>query len=136
MDAIYTEWQNPEKTIICITLHDGWSWDDLYDALDKVKHMAVTVPHNNLGLIFNMEDTSYHPSGVDKHLGRIISNIHPNVIYFLMVGTNFWLTGIHRVMVEVNTELAEYYRLMPTLDEAHRFLKNKLSVYANARSRK
>jgi len=132
MTAIDTNWHNNEKTIIQMTLQDGWTWDNLYDALNTVKRMAVSVPHNNLGLIFNMEDTSYHPSGVDKHLSRIINNIHPNVIYFMMVGTNFWLTGIHHVMVDVNKELAEYHRLMPTLDEAYRFLNKKLSGYAKS----
>lgn len=133
MNAITTQWDNQEKTVILLTITDGWVWDDLYDALNTVKQMAVSVPQTDLGLIFNMERTSYHPIGVDKHLKRVLANIHPNVMYFMMVGTNIWLTGIHQVMTEVNVELAETHRLVPTLEEAHRFLDNNLSNVAKLR---
>lgn len=133
MTAITTQWDNQEKTVIQITITDGWVWDDLYNALNIVKQMSVSVPQAPLGLIFNMERTSYHPIGVDKHLKRVLDNVHPNIVYFMMVGTNIWLTGVHKVMTEVNSELAESYRLVPTLEEARRFLNHRLTDVAKLR---
>lgn len=43
--SINVSWENQSKTAVQVTLQRGWSWDELYQAIEQADALITSVPH-------------------------------------------------------------------------------------------
>jgi hypothetical protein len=65
--SITIQWDNQEKTILCLGFVQPWTWAELANIDKEVLHLAASVPHS-ISMIVNLSEAGLLPNDA---LGRI-----------------------------------------------------------------
>jgi hypothetical protein len=120
MAAITTAWDDDEKTILRVTYHLGWSWDDLEGNLTIEEEMLNSVDHK-VDVIADFRGTRLPPGAISR-LPKIAQSppyTHPNSGAVVMVGSPAFMREVVGVYKRVYGQAAKL-RMVHDLDEARR----------------
>ncbi len=125
MANITTEWDNAKKTIMRVTYHPGWTWDDLKANLPLEEQMLDSVEHP-VDVIADFRGTQL-PPGAFTQLPVIAKSppyVHPNSGNVVMVGSPDFMAEVVDVYKRVYGQAAKLV-MVHTLEEARELLQEK-----------
>lgn len=120
--AITQVWDNPEKTVICVTYGADWSWEEMYTNAPLAGAMLDSVNHT----VHSIQDMSNAPSVPNGGMGSIkhfpnISKMpmmtHPNAGLMVFVGSSKLVGMLTGALAKAFN--LEHVRFATTLDEAY-----------------
>ena len=115
--GIQVLWDNPEKTIIRYDFSDSWTWDEFYQVRVEGNNMAESVSHPVVALI-NLQGQVSLASGALVQGKRIARTKPENISMQVIVSTNGLIKSLFPVFTRLNPNLANSYRVVPTLEAA------------------
>lgn len=115
--GIQVLWDNPEKTIIRYDFSDPWTWDEFYQVRVEGNNMAESVSHPVVALI-NLQGQVSLASGALVQGKRIARTKPENISMQVIVSTNGLIKSLFPVFARLNPNLANSYRVVPTLEAA------------------
>jgi hypothetical protein len=125
MANITTEWDNDEKTIMRMTYHPGWSWDDLEGNLIVEEEMLNSVNYK-VDVIADFRGTQLPPGAISR-LPKIAQSppyTHPNSGAMVMVGSPAFMNEVVGVYKRVYGQAAKLV-MVHDLDEARALIAQK-----------
>jgi hypothetical protein len=125
MANLTTEWDNDEKTIMRVTYHAGWSWDDLEANLIIEAQMLDSVDHK-VDVIADFRGTQLPPGAISR-LPKIAQSppyTHPNSGAMVMVGSPAFMKEVVGVYKRVYGQAAKL-TMVHDLDEARAIIVQK-----------
>jgi hypothetical protein len=125
MANITTEWDDDEKTILRVTYHFGWSWDDLEGNLTIEEELLDSVDHK-VDVIADFRGTQLPPGAISR-LPKIAQSppyTHPNSGAMVMVGSPAFMKEVVGVYKRVYGQAAKL-TMVSDLDEARALIAQK-----------
>jgi hypothetical protein len=125
MANITTEWDDDEKTILRVTYHLGWSWDDLEGNLTIEEELLDSVDHK-VDVIADFRGTQLPPGAISR-LPKIAQSppyTHPNSGAMVMVGSPAFMKEVVGVYKRVYGQAAKL-TMVSDLDEARALIAQK-----------
>jgi hypothetical protein len=125
MANLTTEWDNDDKTIMRVTYHAGWSWDDLEANLIIEAQMLDSVDHK-VDVIADFRGTQLPPGAISR-LPKIAQSppyTHPNSGAMVMVGSPAFMKEVVGVYKRVYGQAAKL-TMVHDLDEARVIILQK-----------
>jgi hypothetical protein len=116
---IDTEWDNDQKTVMRVTYHTDWTWDDLVHNLPTEKAFLDSVNHR-VDVIADFRNTELPPGAV-SHLPRIANSppyTHANAGMVVMVGSPFFMEEVVDIYRKVYGQAAQKLHLVASVEAA------------------
>lgn len=91
-------WQDAEKTILVCEVHDAWTWNDAYAALEELNQSSTGVNHGVYTIFHFIESASALPKGsAIPNLKNLINTDKPNDQLTFFVGFSRLLEGLMNI---------------------------------------
>src|SRR3954469_24027639 len=101
MMHISLNWDNDiEKTILRLTMHDGWTWDDMFQ-INPVSLMLMRDADHTVYMLVDMTQTRDLPSGVMAYAADLLPKFPPNLGLVLVVTQQALAQGMVNVLRSV-----------------------------------
>jgi hypothetical protein len=125
--TILVNWDNAEKTTILYTIHGRWTWEDLYDALDKGRGMMDSVSHEKVDFIVDMSDCKLLPDNALSNFARMTNKPHPKNGRMVMVGATTFVRALLNMLGRYQgaNDNAKAVKAVPSVEEA----RNVIAAY-------
>ena len=125
--TIHVKWANLEKTAIHLELERGWSWDDLYKAIQGADDLLTSVPHK-VDLIIDIS----HAGGIPGDFMRVAGDVfasgkaRSNEGKKIVVGAGWVIKGAYNTFLKVyGSQLKNRpFIFASSMDEAKTMLSN------------
>lgn len=117
--TIAVDWHNPEKTILCYSCHDTWTWDALRIALDSAFHLIDSVNHSIMVLV-DMRHSSGTPAISASGLRMVAYSPavnHPNVQQIVVVGGSPLVRAMYDIFSRLYPQAAAQYRFADSIEQ-------------------
>jgi hypothetical protein len=125
MDSkITVEWGNPEKTILLIKMHLGWTWGDMYQAAKEGEELVAIVGHP-VCTIADFSEANQIPPRALTHIKNMNRPAHKNQTKLAIVGLNL----VGKSMINIFIQLYGAFvsgaeiKLVSTIEEAYEFFQ-------------
>jgi hypothetical protein len=115
--AIKVTWVNSEKTIAQYNFEGRWTWDDLYHAVQEIKTMLDSVPHQ-VDIVIDLRNNQSVPPGTLIHLRSITLAASPNWGMGVFVGVNGFIRTLLTTFVKVYPKLGGRYAIVESPEAA------------------
>lgn len=122
MKHIIAAWGNEERTILWVQFQHGWTWDDLYEAIETTYAMTETVNHN-IDLLVDFRAGERVPQGAFAQFHRMKGVQHPRWAFHVMLARSNFIGVLLDVFSKVAPQLQ--YRVVSTAEEAHTILSKR-----------
>jgi hypothetical protein len=116
--SITAIWDNPEQTILRYTFRENWTWDELFEAIEKGRAMQDGVQHR-VDIILDMSRGIKMPGGAIAQFKRVAGVMHPNTGIRVMVTQDRAVLALFDVFARLYRTAAERYRITRTLESAY-----------------
>ena len=124
---VTVEWDNPEKTIMRMSMIGRWTWDEAYEAQVKGDQMINEAAHP-VGAIIDVRESSGIPLSAMANARGMTQkqNSYTRVTVFL--GANPFFLSLWNVFRKVYGALhkSQSYTFVTTLEDAHKFINDNL----------
>jgi hypothetical protein len=118
---LITEWDNADKTILRVTYHPGWTWDDL-QANGPIEREFLDSVEHKVDVIADFRGTQLPPNAIVR-LPQIAASppyTHPNSGLMVMVGSPAFMDEVVSVYRRVYGAKARKLHVLPDLESARR----------------
>jgi hypothetical protein len=105
--SIQAAWDNDSKTIVSLTYHQPWNWEELEVATVQINALLDSV-NCPVDVIIDVREGGQPPSGALDRFRKALRNDHPNIRHVIFVGNKDVVTGFLEIIFRV------YGRLSPT----------------------
>jgi hypothetical protein len=120
-------WNNDEQTVMLVEIQGAWTWDDMYDALHKVKKVSDKSPVV-LGAILDLTRGATFPGGTPfnattlGHGKRVLKMGEGGSGPIAVVGAAPFFRKVFSVFLSMDREKLGHIRFVDTLAEAEAFM--------------
>ena len=76
--AVTVAWDDQAQTVICVTFHQHWSWDDALTARTETVSMIEQVDHQ-VSLMICWDNENWMPADYQQNLLSILDDPHPSL---------------------------------------------------------
>lgn len=123
MANISTVWDNDEHTILRVTDHKGWTWDDLEANLPIEQQMLDSVDHR-VDVIADFRGTRLPPGAITRLpvIAQSPPYTHENSGRVVMVGSPSFMKEVVDVYKHVYGQAAKL-TMLETVEAAREFLR-------------
>ena len=120
---ILAEWGNEEKTIVRWTPQGRWTWEDVYEANERVMTMLDDVPYP-VGHIADLQGSELMPPGAIKHLRYLFSQKRRESDFVIIVGASTVVRALFQFLYNLPLPLFQESRMImvSAMDEAYRVI--------------
>jgi hypothetical protein len=100
--AIQVQWANPEQTAIHLKMERGWTWDDLYGAIQRSDDLLTSVPHR-VDLIIDISAAGGIPRDFMRVAGDVFASgeARSNEGKKIVVGAGWLIKGAYNTFLKV-----------------------------------
>jgi len=112
-------WADQEKTIVQYTFTDKWTWAEFYPALQQALEMETSVTHR-VDVIVDMRNSPIIPSNALSNIKIIANKQPPNLRLSVLVSANALVSTLLNLAGRLNQNIARDYRMVATMEEAHK----------------
>ena len=125
MSKITTEWDNDEHTIMRVTYHPNWTWDDM-EANTKVEEEFMNTVNHKTDTIADFRGTRLPPGAIGRlpKIAKSPSYMHENSGEVIMVGSPAFMSEVVAVYKRVYGQAARL-TMVSNLDEARAMIAEK-----------
>ena len=124
--SIQVAWGNPEQTVIHLEFQRGWTWDDLYAAIQAADQMIIGAPYT-VDLVIDIHKAGGLPRDFMRVAGDIFASgdARPNEGQKIVVGASWLIQTAYNTFLKVygNHLQNRPFRFAATMDEAYTLLK-------------
>ncbi|MEZ4670324.1 MAG: hypothetical protein R3E39_20650 [Anaerolineae bacterium] len=118
-----SEWLDSQKSIICCTGTNTWSWGEYHKALDEIVILAKTTDHR-VDLIIARGENSRPPKGSQMpHFQRATRIMPSNVSLITVTGANLLARTIVNIFTKLNPSTGPKVILVESVDDAVTYIK-------------
>lgn len=130
---IIIEWDNPEKTIVRMTMMGIWTWDDAYHGADKGYAMLESVDYE-VGIIIDLTQSHHIPDHAITNAQAMIKRRHPRTGLTVFVRASTFFTSMWNIFNRVYAALARKQNSVfaNSLDEAREILAKMYPLTAKS----
>ena len=120
-------WNNDEQTVMLVEIQGAWTWDDMYDALYKVKRITDKSPIV-LGAILDLTHGAPFPGGSPfnsttfGHGKRVLKMGEGGTGPIAVVGAAPFFRKVFGVFLSMDREKLSHICFVDTLAEAEAFM--------------
>lgn len=120
-------WDNDEQTVMLVEIQGKWTWDDMYDALYKVKRISDK-SSVVLGAIIDLSHGATFPGGSPfsvtsyGHGKRVLKMGEGGTGPIAVVGAAPFFRKVFGVLLSLDPEKLSHIRFVDTLEEAEAFM--------------
>jgi ABC-type glycerol-3-phosphate transport system substrate-binding protein len=120
-------WDNDEQTVILVEMQGKWTWDEMYEALQKVKRITDRSPVV-LGAILDLTHGASFPGGSPfnattyGHGQRVLKMGEGGTGPIAVVGANPFFRKVFEVFLSMDRDKLAHIRFVDTLEEAGAFM--------------
>jgi hypothetical protein len=125
-------WDNDERTVMLIEVEGGYSWDDLYDVLRKIKKVTDNAPYT-IGAILDVTRGATIPGGklftqtTLDHARNMLKMGEGGTGPVVIVGANSFIRLVFSTFYNLDRKALGNVQFAATPDEARAILAEKLS---------
>ncbi|MEO8612206.1 MAG: hypothetical protein ABI690_30205 [Chloroflexota bacterium] len=119
--GVQVVWDNPEKTIILMTVAGHWEWEAFKAVVNLCNEMIESVPYH-VHFILDRQGGHWTPGNFSEHTGDIISMFTPNDGYRVIVGENPLTKERFYNYGTLNGGTGFKFRYMNSVEDARAFL--------------
>jgi len=116
--TIIPKWDNDEKTIINISFHDTWTWEEHQICVTTGNEMLASVDYI-VDFIIDFRDSSTIPPGALRVGRQLQMQALPNEGISVLVGTSPLLHALFRSFITLYPRVSLRYFVVNTLEEAY-----------------
>lgn len=122
-------WDNDEQTVMLAEVQGAWTWDDMYDALYKVKRITDRSPVV-LGAIIDLRGAGFpggspFSSATYGHGKRVLKLGEGGSGPIAVVGAAPFLRKVFSLFLSLDREKLGHIRFVDTLEEAEAFMSTQ-----------
>jgi len=118
---ISVTWDNPEKTVICFTFEERWTWDEYHAAADRISEMVNSVNHR-VDLIIDFR-TGYVPDNAIKQVESGSPLFwHPQAGFGVLVGVKGFIRSLLMLFTQVYPGHTQWLILAANVEDARAIL--------------
>ena len=130
MIGIQTNWDDSEKTVLCMSIGDYWDWDDFHAAINAISAMMLEVTHQ-VDVVTLMRPTTALPDGSGMYIIRnALVRMPRNAGIHVMVGGNVLLNCTLRMIANSHACMTGRFFQTRSLGEAYRTIaRNRPELY-------
>jgi hypothetical protein len=120
---ITVEWDNPEKTVIRMSMIGTWTWDEAYTRASEGYALLESVDYE-VGIIIDMTQSHHVPDRAISNAQAMIRRRHPRTGLTVFVRANTLFTTMWNIFSRIYTALAKKQNSVfaDTLEDARAIL--------------
>lgn len=122
--TVRVDWDDPDQSILLYTLGCRWTWDEMYEAVDKGIAMTSTVPHK-FCIIVDYQSSQGLPPGAINQFGRITRLMNPQIELVIIAGGGTLLLSLFNLFLLLSGNNAPKYCWVSDLDKAYSMLAER-----------
>ena len=128
---VIVEWDDPEKTIIRMSMVGRWTWDEAYEAQVRGDEMILEVKHA-VGAIIDLRESTSIPLAAMANARSMNQKQNPYTKVTVFLGANPFFVSLWNVFKKVYGALqkSQSYTFVNTLEEGHTFIRTELARLA------
>ena len=120
---IELDWDDPEKTIICYTFHDPWTWDEYY-ATNPKRDKMFSETDQVIDIILDFRKGKQLPPKAMTHMLKVGTWDSPQRGAVIVVGVHSMLELLANIMNSLYPQTtSKAPRPARDLDHAHKLIK-------------
>jgi hypothetical protein len=129
-------WDNDERTVMLIEVEGGYSWDDLYETLRKIKKVTDNAPCT-IGAILDVSRGATIPGGklytqtALDHARNMLKMGEGGTGPVVIVGANSFIRLVFSTFYNLDRKALGNVQFAATTDEARASLVEKLNEQSN-----
>ena len=129
MSNIFIGWDNPEHTVVRLTLHPGWNWPELYEVNKSITEMMSSTNQTVHLLIDTSQINSIPMGGVITHARNILGAYPPNCDMSILVTRNMLFQRLGSIFQSTfRTDLGKHLHTVSSVEDAYRLIQRKPSA--------
>jgi len=117
-------WDNDQHTAVRLTLHDSWTWEELYIINQEIIKLMSSTP-DTVHLVIDYTQTGTIPvGGVIMHARNILSAYPPNCDLLIMVTRNMLIQRLTTVFqATFQSGIGKRVRSVTNFEDAQRLIE-------------
>lgn len=128
--GITVKWDNQDKSILLVTYHDPWTWEDFYPAMQQAEHMILKTKRPIRGVITDFTHSRSIPANAFPHFKAVITGLRgsqegPLLIMVDLHGGWQAISNVFRLMYPTLWQRVQH---AGNLTEARALLLNKQAL--------
>ena len=122
--TVRVDWDDHEHSILLYTFSSIWTWDELYDAVNKGLELAATVPHK-IDSIIDFQNSRGVPPKAFSQVSRITSLPYDQSGLVIIAGGGTIFLSLFNLFSIIAGSLASKYCWVSDLDKAYKVLAER-----------
>ena len=118
--AVTVAWEDQANTVIRITFHHHWSWNDALAARREVGAMLDEVNHR-VGLMVCWDNENWMPGDYEQNIRNILDKTHPRLDRVVIVRRNAAFQQFFR-LVDMLYDIPFEFTYATSVDSARQML--------------
>ena len=129
MSNIVIGWDNPEHTVVHLTLHPGWTWPELYEINTTIIEMMSSTDQTVHLLLDTTLINSVPMGGVITHARNILGAYPPNCDMRILVTRNMLIQRLGSIFQSTfRADLGKHLHTVSSIEAAYRLIDKKASA--------
>jgi hypothetical protein len=129
MSHILIAWDNPEKTVVRLTLYSGWSWPELYEENKTIIEMMSSTTETVHLLVDTTQIETVPMGGVITHARNIFGAYPPNCDMRILVTRNLLFQRLASIFQSTfRANLGKSLYSVTSVDEAYRLMNKQAQL--------
>jgi hypothetical protein len=129
MSNIIIGWDNPEHTVVRLTLHPGWTWPELYEINAAIIEMMSSTDQTVHLLLDTTRINSVPMGGVITHARNILGAYPPNCDMRILVTRNMLIQRLGSIFqTTFRADLGKHLHTVSSIEDAYRLIQEKLRL--------
>jgi len=127
-------WDNNESSVVRTTLHDQWTWEELYAANNEIIDTMRSSSHP-VHLVLDCTQADTLPSGgVIMHMRNLLGAYPPNCDLRIIVTHNVLVERLMNIFqAAFQTGLGKQVHTVSSVDDAYRLIRKQAHLKAEVR---
>ena len=126
MGNIYIVWDNPQHTVVRLTLHEGWNWPELYEANNSIVEMMKSTDQTVHLLLDTSQINNVPMGGVITHARNILGAYPPNCDMRIVLTRNIFIQRLGSIFQSTfRADLGKRLHTVSSVEEAYRLIHEK-----------
>lgn len=119
MAHLSLDWDNAEKTILRLTIYNGWTWEDAFE-MNPVGLRLLRDADHTVHVLVDFTNTRDLPTGATMHMPTILNSYPPNLGLVIAVTQHTLVNRMINVLRAVFPgKLSEKFQVVDSFEDAY-----------------
>jgi hypothetical protein len=128
---IHYRWDDEQKTLLLLSLEDGWTWVEYHDVAREITGMIRELGYMVDLIVDNSAKIPFPSGSALSHLREITRLIPDNLATIVLVGSNPVIKTINQILFRLVPTVAEITFMVDTREEAYAVIAQRRAKRGN-----